>query len=81
MLGQQNEIAAGAASPKPEDRIQKPEPLIRYEMAKSLGVPYVAGGLMDQPYIWMQEHAAIENALEQWASIHAALAQGSGGGK
>jgi hypothetical protein len=33
----------------------KPEALIRYEQCISMGIPLVAGGLMDQPYIWLQE--------------------------
>ena len=70
--GQQNERAAGVKI-KPEDRIEKPEALIRYEQAASLGVPYVEGGLMDQPWLWMQEHRVVQNYLAQKEAI--AIAQ------
>ena len=53
--GQLNELRLNIKI-KPEDRVWKPEALIRYDQARDLGIPYVAGGLMDQPYYWMQEH-------------------------
>lgn len=45
---------------------------MRYEQARSLGIPYRVGGLEDQPYLWMQEHGVIYAFLqEQEALDHA----------
>jgi hypothetical protein len=38
---------------------EKPEALLRDEQCKELGLPLVAGGVLDQPYIWMQEVGVI----------------------
>ncbi len=72
--GQQNEIRAGV-KPKPEEYIPRPEALRRYDMAKSLGVPYVAGGLEDQPYLWMQEHGVILGWLAEREAVEMAQAK------
>jgi hypothetical protein len=72
--GQLNEIQAGLAV-KLEDRVPKPEALIRYEMAESLRMPYVDGGLMDQPWIWVQEHAVVEQLLLQWKLVQSNIQQ------
>jgi hypothetical protein len=66
--GQGNEIRANIKI-NPEDVIEKPEALVRYEQSKDLGIPYVAGGVLDQPYIWMQEHGVIQQFLKEWAVI------------
>jgi hypothetical protein len=50
---------------------------VRYEQAKELGVPYVAGGLLDQPYIWMEEHGVIKNFLAEWKAVEAIQAKGA----
>ena len=70
-FGQLNEIRQGI-KPKPEDRIEKPDALIRYELAQSLGVPYVEGGLQDQPYWWMKEHGVIIQFLSEWKAVEQA---------
>jgi len=50
---------------------EKPEALLRDEQCQALGLPLVAGGVLDQPYIWMQELGiireiqAIFRALEE----------------
>jgi len=73
-FGQLNEIKEQIKI-KPEDRIWKPEALIRYEQAKELNVPYVSGGLQDQPYLWMQEHAVISQFLAKWRAVQVALTE------
>lgn len=70
--GQSNEIRLNIKI-KPEDIIEKPEALERYEQAKELGLPYVAGGLLDQPYIWIQEHGVIQQFLKEWKVAEAIL--------
>lgn len=45
---------------------------MRYDQAKSLGLPYVAGGLLDQPWIWVQEHGVIEQFLREWEAVELA---------
>jgi hypothetical protein len=52
--GTLNEIAKGL---KPAAIIEKPEALVLYEQIKSTGVLLCAGGLLDQPYIFMMEYA------------------------
>lgn len=66
--GQSNEVRLNIKI-KPEDIVEKPEALVRYEQARDLGIPYVAGGLLDQPYIWMQEHGIIKQFLSEWEVI------------
>ena len=68
--GQLNEIRMGLKV-DPETAIAKPEELIRYEQAKDLGIPYVDGGLQDQPYIWLMEHGVINRFLDEWEAVHA----------
>ena len=43
------------------DSIEKPEAMILWEKCQEIGLPLVDGGLMDQPYIWLQEVAVIKN--------------------
>jgi hypothetical protein len=72
--GQLNEIRINIRI-KPEDRIEKPEALIRFEQARSLQIPYIDGGLVDQPFIWLQEHGVIVQFLTEWAVIEASQAR------
>lgn len=60
---------------RPEDYIEKPGALTRYEQIQDLNIPYVDGGLVDQPYLWMQQHGVIRNFLFEWNAVHKALAQ------
>lgn len=60
---------------KSKDVMDKPEALERYQMSKSLGVPYVAGGLLDQPWIWVQEHGVIETFLQEWDAVEKSQVQ------
>lgn len=66
--GQLNEIQLGL-KPKPEDKIEKPEALVRYELAMDFHIPYVDGGLLDQPFIWMKEHSTIAQFLREWDAV------------
>lgn len=52
---------------------------MRFEQAKALGVPYVAGGLQDQPYLWVQEHGVIIQFLQEWQAVELMQAQASKG--
>ena len=73
-FGQQNELKERIKI-APEDLIRKPEALIRYEQSKELGIPYVEGGVVDQPFIWMQEHAVIAQFFIQWNAVQRALTE------
>lgn len=53
--GALNEIKMGLRSNIPD----KPEALVFYERCRVLGLPLVAGGVLDQPYIWLQELAIV----------------------
>ena len=53
-FGTLNEIAKGL---KPTVVVEKPEALVLYEQIKSTGVLLCAGGLLEQPYIFMMEYA------------------------
>ena len=55
---------------KPEERIEMPEALIRYFQRKEYGIPYVDGGLLDQPFLWVQEDGVISNFLKEWEQVH-----------
>lgn len=48
-FGAMNEVRLGARSKVPP----KPDKLRVYEAVKESGLPILAGGFMDQPYIWM----------------------------
>ena len=40
---------------------EKPEALEKFEQCEALGLPLVAGGLQDQPHIWLMEIGVILN--------------------
>lgn len=50
---------------------EKPEALVLYQQCKTMGIPLVEGGLLDQPYYWMQEYAVIMDI----EALYQALAQ------
>lgn len=58
-----NELRAGARTIPP----QKPDCLILYELTENL--PLVAGGLLDQPYIWTLQRLAISQEIEMIEAI------------
>jgi hypothetical protein len=64
--GALNEIRIGLRKKMPE----KPEALILYERCKVLGLPLVEGGVLDQPYIWLQELAIIISQTELFEMIN-----------
>lgn len=49
----------------------KPEVLIRDEQCQALGLPLVAGGVIDQPYIWMQELAVLREVQAVFRAMEA----------
>lgn len=55
-----NQLKAGLKVPR-EERVEKPEELKKYEQMKKLGLPLVAGGIQDQPHIWLEMIGVIEN--------------------
>lgn len=62
-FGQLNEIAMGL---HPKKIAEIPEAFVRYRQRKDFGIPYVDGGLLDQPYIWVQEDGVISSFLKEW---------------
>ncbi len=64
-LGVKNEIQAGLKAKLPS----KPDELIRYEMCKEMGIPLVAGGVMDQPHIWLLQYGLIKNTIALFDAI------------
>jgi len=79
-FGQANERAEGIKVTE-EERVDKPKALTRYEQIQELHIPYVDGGLMDQPYLWMQQHGVIKSFLVEWNATQKALAQLSAQGQ
>ncbi len=47
----------------------KPISLIFYEMTVELGIPLVDGGIMDQPYIWLQMIGVIKHRESLWRTL------------
>ncbi|NLF50333.1 MAG: hypothetical protein GX577_04290 [Leptolinea sp.] len=64
--GTLNEIAKGL---KPEVVIEKPEALVLYEQIKSTGVLLCAGGLLEQPWIFMMEYAVCSEVDAVFATL------------
>lgn len=64
-FGGLNEILAGLNRKPPE----KPEALILWEKCQAMGVQLVDGGLIDQPFIWLQE----VRVVIEISSLHKAL--------
>jgi len=62
-LGGLNEVKAGLSFPK---GVEKPEELILYEQITELGIPVVAGGIEDQPHIWLVICGVIRHELQVW---------------
>lgn len=48
---------------------EKPEALILYQQMEVLHIPVWDGGLMDQPYILMQEFAVVNNVKNLFEAI------------
>ena len=58
--GQLNEVKLGARSKAPE----RPEEFVQYEIMQRFNLPLVAGGLMDQPWLWLQTQQIISEEIE-----------------
>ena len=50
-----NDVKMGITSKVPEP----PEALVRWRQCQATGFPLVAGGLLDQPHIWLLEIAVV----------------------
>lgn len=48
----------------PDERQDKPDELKKYEQMKALGLPVWAGGIQDQPHIWLEMVGVIENTIK-----------------
>lgn len=59
-FGELNELKFGARSKVPK----KPDLLATYEIVTELNMPVVAGGLMDQPYIWLLQYEIVSNEVK-----------------
>lgn len=53
--GALNEMKMGIRDKMPP----RPKALVIYEQCQELGLPLVSGGVVEQPYIWLQEVATI----------------------
>lgn len=53
--GSLNEVKMGLTTKVPEP----PEALVRWRQCQLTGLPLVAGGLMDQPHIWLMELSVV----------------------
>ncbi len=64
-LGSINEIKAGLVIALP----QKPEALILTEQIAKLGLPLEAGGVLDQPHIWLYEYKTVLDITQLFEQI------------
>lgn len=48
-----NQVNAGLKI-RPENVVQKPPELRKFEQMETLGLPLWEGGLQDQPHIWLE---------------------------
>jgi hypothetical protein len=78
--GQLNEIRAGL---KPKDPIFKPDYLREWELCRQWHVMLNAGGLVDQPYLWLlemeivgQEATLMESLAAKAAAVNSGEANG-----
>ena len=69
--GQLNEIRLGLTDEIP----QKPEAMILYEQIQELGIPLVEGGVLDQPFIFMQEYRIVGLMIQQMKLVEQVQAQ------
>lgn len=58
--GALNQLRMGLKVSVPE----KPKALIRYEQCQELGTTFVGGGIVDQPYLWMQEYKIVSDMVD-----------------
>jgi len=53
----------------PDERREKPDELKKYEQMKALGLPVWAGGVQDQPHIWLEMIGVIENTIKLFEAM------------
>jgi hypothetical protein len=46
-----------------------PAELIFYHQQKELGIPLVAGGIVDQPHIWLEQYATCMQKETFWTEM------------
>ena len=59
-------VRAGVVEESPPE---KPDVLICHEMTEDTGLPLEAGGVMDQPHIWLLELGVLMNVKAEWDQI------------
>jgi hypothetical protein len=63
--GSINEIKMGVISKMPK----KPELLATVDLIKETGLPLVAGGLMDQPHIWLLQLEMVHDVQDLFRAL------------
>ncbi len=58
-----NQLRAGLRV-APEERVGKPDELKKYEQMQDLRIPVWAGGVQDQPHIWLMQVGIVRNFLK-----------------
>jgi hypothetical protein len=53
---------------KPETRYEKPKALEYYEQIEEFGIPLVAGGVFDQPHIFMMQYRVCQRIKDLFES-------------
>lgn len=74
-FGSINELRAGVI---PIEKVpNKPGILAAVELIESTGLPLWAGGLMDQPHIFLMQQEMVLGLKDLWDAINAAADQGT----
>ena len=60
-------------APRSKVALNEPELYLVYKQCKSMGIPLVHGGLVDQPYEWLKIYALIERLIERWRALGAPI--------
>lgn len=47
----------------------KPDELVVYELLQKLNLPLAAGGLLDQPHIWILQYEVIKGVLDEYRAL------------
>jgi hypothetical protein len=63
-----NQLKAGLKV-RVEERVEKPAELVKYQQMKSTGLPLWAGGVQDQPHIWLYQVLVIEDVIEVFRKL------------